>query len=363
MKPNTRILLALVGLGIIAAFTFSRLPYWNSRVQEPPPPPQGTPEDVPAKAQGKPMLGKKIELPPPPDEAEKKRMMETVAVFYGKVIDQHGDAVPNADVQYTRRAISQDEVRTLIPIWWTKTDSDGRFTIRQPHAPTLRISVGSPPGYYTVGDTNGEYHFYQRPEAVLAIMRKDPRIRMPSLHVADPNNPIIFKLKKMGQTEPMIYREKSAVVKAEQDFLIGANRSHTLRLKYWLNPNAKRIESPQGRVIYDWGFELSIAGGGLVPRTDSKSTEASSFIAPETGYTPKITNAYNINMDFSENTSLVKREYFARFADGTHARIAVDLRSEPQRPWVNLESWFNPAPGSRATEFESSKQIEAPPTR
>jgi hypothetical protein len=289
----------------------------------------------------------KLPNPPPPwipTAEELRQIQETEAVFYGKVIDQHGDPVPNTEISYTP---TDNGKEGLYQTFSTRADEEGRFVIRQKNLPSFRVSVDVPSGYYGTDEQGGTFAFAETPASFPAALRKN----LAPPHRADPANPVVFRLKKMGPTEPLVYWRQSRVLEQENEFRVGTDPAHRLLLKYWLDPVAKRSE-PANNPLYDWGCEISVPGGGIAARPNSEA-----FDAPEDGYIGQVRFEYRGEMHAKIYKRSLNRQFFVRFHDGRFARIEVNLSAQPKRPFGTLVSWFNPS-GSRSTEFNPSKQIE-----
>jgi hypothetical protein len=291
-------------------------------------------------------------LPSPwtPTAEELRRIEETEAVFYGRVIDQYGEPVTNVKIRFT----PADQGRNgLYQTWFVQADSKGAFAIRRKNTPAVRISVEVPPGYYGTNERGGEFAFPETPVSLPPALRKN---LLPP-HRADPANPVIFKLKKMGPTEPLIYWRQSRVLGEENTFQVAPDPGHRLLLKFWVDPVPKRSDPISQMPFYDWGCEISVPSGGIVARTNPEA-----FDAPVDGYTDQIRFDYPAEMDARDYKLGLNREFFLKFDDGRFARIEVSMDSRPQRPFATVVSWFNPS-GSRSTEFDESKQIEIPAPR
>jgi hypothetical protein len=234
----------------------------------------------------------------------------------------------------------------------TRAGQDGRFSVRKANAPNLKVSVKVPDGYYPTDQQHAVFAFAEMPASA------PPELRALStpVHRADPSNPVVFTLKRMGSTEPMIHRSQSGVVTSEQSYLIGTNDAHSLTIKYWFDPELKRLADLTRKPIYDWSVEIAVPGGGLIERAEPQSFEPESFIAPVDGYSPSVRVAFTSAMDDTQYRRRFRRQYFVRFSDDTFARVEVAVQSSPERPFGVVESWFNPA-GSRSTEFDPSKSI------
>ncbi|HSP43191.1 MAG TPA: carboxypeptidase-like regulatory domain-containing protein, partial [Luteolibacter sp.] len=107
---------------------------------------------------------------------------KTPIEFYGKVVDQNNQPIGGATVNLQWSIIGGTDNRTL------KTESDGRFSITGIQG--KGISVYAFKSRYLTGlRGKGSYEyagFYEH-----------------NFHVPDPNNPVVFQLWKLGESEPM----------------------------------------------------------------------------------------------------------------------------------------------------------------
>lgn len=279
-----------------------------------------------------------------PTEDEMRSFMETEAIFYGKVVDQFGNPVPNAQIRYSPTSQGRDG---LYQTWFTHAGADGKFSIQQKKAPSLRITVEPPHNYYPTDQSLGTFDFAK----IISSMPEEVKKRMIPSHQADLNNPVIFTLKRMGRTEPLVHRSESIVPFGDHDFTIGSDPTRRLHLKFWIDPTVKRTDPVTKQLFYDWSVELSVPNGGIVERVEKDAYEA-----PANGYKERIRLEYSSGMDAKDYRRTFEREYFLRFTDGRYGRAEVRLRAKPTRSFVVVESWLNPS-GGTATEFDPSKQI------
>ena len=159
------------------------------------------------------------------------------------------------------------------------------------------------------------------------------------------DNPAIFLLHKGGNTEPLIQvsSRQIDVPRTGQtmsiDLATGRTGQGSLQVASWIGDSKQRP--------FDWRYLLSVAGGGLVERKGQFD-----FQAPVDGYQPAI--EVNMAATAEQWTSRLTRQYFARLADGRHARFSIRFYAG-SRNFVVLESYLNPNPGSRNLEFDPNK--------
>jgi Carboxypeptidase regulatory-like domain len=107
--------------------------------------------------------------------------------FYGKVIDQNGDPVPGATVNYT----AMDKFDAPGSQYEGKSDANGFFSISGIGSAALSVGVRKG-GYYMIhGKSAGAFAYGVGPDST----RSEPPTK---------DNPAIFVLQKMGIAEPLI---------------------------------------------------------------------------------------------------------------------------------------------------------------
>ena len=162
------------------------------------------------------------------------------------------------------------------------------------------------------------------------------------------DNPAIFLLHKMGETEPLIQLSSRQIDVPRTgetmsiDLATGRTGKGNLQVTSWIGDSKQRP--------FDWRYLLSIPGGGLVEREGQFD-----FEAPADGYQ----RAIEVNMSASAEpwTSRLTRQYFARLADGRHARFSIRFYAG-SRNFVVLEGYLNPNPDSRNLEFDPNKVVQ-----
>jgi len=113
----------------------------------------------------------------------------TPIVFYGKVIDEKGNPVPSADVLTS--FVNTPGPGEGHPKRTFKSDSQGCFSAR---GLGLGIVVQvSKAGYYTMDKSSGSFTYVN--------------VGSPLNRHTSSSNPAIFVLRKMGQAEPLIFKD------------------------------------------------------------------------------------------------------------------------------------------------------------
>lgn len=249
--------------------------------------------------------------------------------FYGKVVDQAGDPVVGANVFFQWNNLNGTESKTV------SSDIDGLFSLVGEEGKFLAVKVKIT-GYYSYSDN--PYGFHYAGEDVN--------------FVPDPNQPIVFRLQKKGQAEPLITADFPGFAKIVQfqhdgtpvklDLLRGKEVASggQLRLQFWRAPIEKTTR------VFNWRCHLSVVGGGFL-----ETEEEFNFMAPEDGYEPSI----EIEMPVSDEQwkGAVRRKYYFRLADGRYGRIEFYVLA--RNGVFTVKSAINPS-GSRNLEYDKAVQ-------
>jgi len=258
--------------------------------------------------------------------------------FYGVVFDENGLGVPDARVSFQWTNISAEDAINIDGF----TDNSGSIELRDKQGYVLSVTVFKD-GYYT--PTGGSLSFnYAEPW--------DLRFHRP-----DAQRPIILKLRKKGQPEPLVHRWNLEYNTANDQGsilvdLLGqrqVNSGHDLQFTMSHGPEVIL----KGQRRFDWKVEVAAADGGLVVYD-----EEFPFLAPEEGYEPILRGS--MKADDPDWTSGFERKCFFRSRGGQHyGRIIFRVSPFPKDspPGVTLNEYYlNPA-GSRNLEFNANLEV------
>jgi len=295
---------------------------------------------VAAVAQGSPALA----APLPPIEERRKAVVEqiqsvlaTPITFYGKVIDQNGDPVPDAVVGYS----ALDKFMEPGAGYTGTSDENGTFSISGIKGARLSVNVRKKGYYFIDGKSNAAFAYATGADGYF----KNPPVQ---------GNPAIFVLHKMGDLVPLVQLSRRQVdvpktgAPLSIDLTTGRIGGKDLTLESWTG--AKELNR------FDWSYRLSVSEGGLVERKGEFD-----FEAPADGYHPQI--EVKMPADAPQWSSRLSKQYFAKLPGDRYARFSIRFYpgvkdDGADRNFVVLESYVNPKPGSRNLEFDPSKVVK-----
>jgi hypothetical protein len=265
--------------------------------------------------------------------------LATPITFYGRVIDQYGDPVPGATVNYS----ALDKFDAPGSQYQGKSDANGDFAITDIGGAALNVGVQKV-GYYMIDGKSANAFAY-------GVGSDSARREPPSKE-----NPAIFVLQRMGIAEPLIPLSTGGVrvpkngTPVNIDLATGqraAAGANGVRIEVWTQDQRANAEGH-----YDWRCRVSVPGGGLL-----ELKEQFHFEAPEIGY-----QDYDEIVMRSTDPSWrkrFKRNYFAQLPSGNYARFQFEFTSGGDHFFM-MESYLNPSPGRRNLEFDPQKVVKPP---
>ena len=270
----------------------------------------------------------RITLPPGTIEREKekrkqaiesiKQIFQTPITFHGKVIDQNGDPVPQAKVTYG----ALDKFWESGTDYQGSSDSNGLFSISGIKGGALLVAVQKE-GYYPF-DRHSAAGFSATMVPTPELMKKlkPPYEGGYDKPLPTQDNPAIFVLHKMGETEPLIKIGTGGVVipkdgtPKEINFANGGKQAGSqtaLRVEAWTSNEGLTANQP-----YDWRCRISIPGGGLIERKGEFD-----FEAPLEGY--QLADEVVMRQNDKPWKNRFKKEYFAKFPNDTYGRFKIEF--------------------------------------
>jgi hypothetical protein len=256
--------------------------------------------------------------------------------FYGKVVDENDRPVQNAAISFQWNKLSTNgEMETGEAA--TSSDGDGLFSLNGQKSNGLNVKV-SKAGYYTVGGASISFEYAQP--------------YMPNFHTPDPQNPVIFHLRKHGVGEPLVGDERLFGFSPDgtQYYLdLLAGKKSTDSSADW-DISVKFMKSkPNEDKKFDWSLLLESSGGGFI-QTNGEFL----FTAPETGYGPIQITMNAADPSWQPSTNF---EAFVKSRDGKiYSRVRVEVFPDyNQKAAINLKYSVNPS-GSRNLEAAANNQ-------
>jgi len=309
-----------------------------------PTPPQGPPVSSQT-ATPKDMTSTSPNLPS--EDQDRNEVLEQIEsafkapiAFYGRVIDNHGDPVSHATIGYT----ATDKFLASGSNYQGQADDSGFFEISGIQGASLSVGVRKG-GYYFVDETDRSS---PSSSATFAYGMGADSYRRPA---PTKENPAIFVLHKMGETEELLHVRASARIQKDGtpvtiELTTGrASPNGHLRIEAW-------TETPQQGRKFSWRCRISVSGGGLVERQGNFD-----FVAPENGY--EQSKEIGMSHDVEGWDSQQEHEYFVRLQDGRYSRINFRMIAGGNHYFV-MESYLNPEPGNRNLEFDPEKVVQSP---
>jgi hypothetical protein len=237
--------------------------------------------------------------------------------FYGEVVDENTNYVPNADVHF----IWTDLSATGNSETQTTSDANGLFSLRNTTGKNLIVTV-SKQGYYAYQPSGAAFNYAGANQNF----------------VPDSLNPVVFYLRKKGMGESLIEIKHNYKIPRDGtpvgidlttgNFTTGGSGNFVVQC--WTDDQGK----PSG-LKYDWHCVVTIPGGGLV-----LSDEAFPFLAPDTGYVS--TNQIAMPADQPGWKSDVDVKLYYRLSDGRYGRMKFSMIAGGDH-FCMIDSYFNPS--------------------
>ena len=253
--------------------------------------------------------------------------------FYGKVIDQFGEPVPEATIvfQWTTviGPVTNPEMRT-------STGKDGRFALKDVQGKVLAVSVDKI-GYARTDDWIQNFEY--------ADFFHD------NFHVPDPNKPVIFHLHKTMEAEPLyVFSPYADIIVGGEALVLNVEKGEVgsqgdLAFSVVLGAETNRYGSDFIVTIQ------ALNGAGFVISDEEFLSKA-----PESGYQ----HIFRVNhkLNISQYSPEQKLRFYVRTGSGKFASVGVKISL-----WNNLKKadfdagiHFNPS-GSRNLEFDQRKWL------
>jgi len=252
--------------------------------------------------------------------------------FFGRVVDENEQPVPSAKVELSWTDLSQAGSSQA----QTTTDAQGFFSLLNQTGRHLEVRV-SKDGYYTPKRQQISFDYAAFWEA--------------DYHVPDPNNPVLFHIRKKNQGEALRSGEIRPTMPADGtpmrfDLLNGGRLSPDGQLEIAAVTNTEKYPPK----IFNWRATILVPGGGLIEHNAEFP-----FEAPEDGYQPSV--GFDMPTNAPDWKPLIEKSYFIEFGSPPrYGRIQVQINGGSQKASVSY--WVNPS-GSRNLEANSNGQVSS----
>jgi hypothetical protein len=201
------------------------------------------------------------------------------------------------------------------------------------------------------------FHFAGIPASISQNLPKGAVV--PTVHEPDSANPVIFRMKKKGPTDPLYLLNASpdlgppVTLSLEHEPSVKPPGEHCLLITGEVDKSSARTDPATEKELYNWNVEISVPGGGLAPRM-----EKDSLTAPLEGYVEKVLIDQKAEAGPQLWREYEDREYFVKFSDGTFGLVSIKCHPTMRgRSNVGVTSYFNPG-GGRSMEYDKSKALK-----
>ncbi|MES2707735.1 MAG: carboxypeptidase-like regulatory domain-containing protein [Verrucomicrobiota bacterium] len=255
-------------------------------------------------------------------------LLQTPILFYGVVLDQHGQPIPGAKVS----ASAVDNVMRGTPVS-TTADATGKFTIRSKGA-SLRIEVSS------IGHGRVERGGTLKPSSQGFDYGADIGR---GIHSPDPAYPVVFQLRK--PQNPVSLERLNANPSVPRDGSpITVSLSKTSKVTLQISCRTLEVETQPPNAPYDWRCKISVGGGGIQEAKDDQA-----FEAPADSYASSTIIDMPKTLDVKQWSSRVSKSYWLRFPDNTFAKIGFRMNARGDH-FAVIDGSRNPSPNDRNLE-------------
>jgi hypothetical protein len=239
----------------------------------------------------------------PPTQTKDQRRLEGLAnlndeeiVLYGRVIDQSGSPVSDANVAGTIQV--NNGIREGSDKISLSTDANGLFTITGYKGKGLGIMIKKTGYALATKDTTFVYsHLW--PEA--------------ERHVPDANNPVVFKMWKLQGAEPLVTIDQRYKVPYTSSALYfdlvngkAVQAGGDIKITVSRPPGIVSQNNPQ-----NWSVQVEAVDGGLIETSMAEARVT--YVAPDNGYQPSDGLLMSITNHWSD---LVQQMYFVTSRNG-----------------------------------------------
>lgn len=263
------------------------------------------------------------------DKHDPQFQWRTPLSFYGRVVDQHSQPVANARVWLAWNDTKGTQEKKI------ESREDGRFELTNEMGKALSVQVGKD-GYKGFSSSNQGFEFSE--------------FWNPTYYVPDKENPVIFRLWKLEEAEPMYFWSKLKKMTVDGQKVWFDTKTGTFGASGDVAFSTKRGTSYAPRQ-FDWSLAIEAApGGGIALRSEELM-----FEAPEGGYQQSWSQDIGGKDEFYSISKTVK--FYLKTPDGKYAAVQADIAhmGVPEAE-VNVLAYVNPS-GSRNLQYDAKKRL------
>ncbi len=259
------------------------------------------------------------------------KQWQTPIEFFGRAVDEKGQPVENAVVEFVWTDTSREGTSTKI----ASSVADGTFSLSGVKGYHLMVNV-THPGYHSTLSARQGFTFggFDTPHIARSASPVDFQLVMkhkaePLLTLLDGKTSHQFSVERNGPPVEISLRTGKVTKEGQGDLII----------RRWVD-----LESRIGVKRYDWKYQVSIRGGGVMV-----SSNAFDFIAPESGYLDQV--EYGKRAIESDWTRQGMLRTFIRLNNGNYGRLEFKFLALGRGMDVVLNAFIN-TNGSRNLEFD-----------
>lgn len=271
--------------------------------------------------------------------ADKKFEWKMPINFYGKVVDENGQPVAGAKVEFSWTDLTPNGTSEA----QTTSDPQGQFTLTAQRGKRLQVRVNKDGYHRSQEQSAGNFEYAAFFE--------------PSYYQPDPNAPVIFRLRKKGNPEPLIVRQTLYGIRIDgtPHYIDLATGKKTVGGAQTGDIAIRLVRPANPGQRFDWSLELEGVNGAEL----MESADELLFNAPVDGYQPKL--EYEMKADDPSWRAGLQKRLFVRGRSGKlYALLQADVMATyNEQASVDLEVNAN-ASGSRNVEPGGPKQASAP---
>jgi len=253
--------------------------------------------------------------------------------FYGMVLDQHDNPVMGAEIQLSSSSMSGILNQSIY------SREDGAFSLTGLKGKFLSVNVFRLEGYTGVRSTGYRDYNYAIPGEF-------------NFHVPNPNSPVIFRIWKYENPEPI--QRKTIYSNVKTDGTVG-----------WFDLTSGRagigglgvsvVDHIPGNTKSSYVTYKVVSGEGC---SIIETSDDPMYTAPDKGFKNEIIHEAHWTEGESSQTEYGKFRFYFRNADGSHAAVIAEIRfASDDKVDVTLLISLNPS-GSRNLEYDPRLDIK-----